>query len=134
MVSLIKALIFVFSVLKYRLSWLGEFMGGEGDITLDINKEFYDATIDPQMLAQAMVLQDRGVIGKADIRYLLRKGNILDAERTDQEIARPKPSLDEALLLRIPDGARSPRGLGLSSASVGLSEAQAPLAASLSLG
>ena len=48
-------------------------MGGEGDITLDINKEFYDATIDPQMLAQAMVLQDRGVIGKTDIRDLLRK-------------------------------------------------------------
>lgn len=71
---------------KKALSWLGEFMGGEGDITLDINKEFYDATIDPQMLAQAMVLQDRGIIGKTDIRDLLRKGNILDAERTDQEI------------------------------------------------
>jgi hypothetical protein len=38
------------------------------------------------MLAQAMVLQDRGIIGKTDIRDLLRKGNILDAERTDQEI------------------------------------------------
>ena len=68
------------------LEWLGEFMGGEGDITLDINKEFYDSTIDPQMLAQAMVLQDRGVIGKTDLRYLLRRSNLLDDERTDQEI------------------------------------------------
>jgi hypothetical protein len=68
------------------LEWLGEFMGGEGEITLDINKEFYDSTIDPQMLAQAMVLQDRGVIGKTDLRYLLRRSNLLDDERTDQEI------------------------------------------------
>ena len=68
------------------LEWLGEFMGGEGDITLSINKEFYDSTIDPQMLAQAMVLQDRGVIGKTDLRYLLRRSNLLDDERTDQEI------------------------------------------------
>jgi Hypothetical protein len=68
------------------LEWLGEFMGGEGDITLEINKEFYDSTIDPQMLAQAMVLQDRGVIGKTDLRYLLRRSNLLDDERTDQEI------------------------------------------------
>jgi hypothetical protein len=61
-------------------------MGGEGEVTLNINKEFYDATIDPQMLAQAMVLQDRGVIGKTDLRYLLRRSNLLDDERTDEEI------------------------------------------------
>ena len=68
------------------LMWVGEFMGGEGEVTLAINKEFYDSTIDPQMLAQAMVLQDRGVIGKTDLRYLLRRSNLLDDERTDQEI------------------------------------------------
>jgi hypothetical protein len=68
------------------LKWLAEFMGGEGEVTLNINKEFYDATIDPQMLAQAMVLQDRGVIGKTDLRYLLRRSNLLDDERTDEEI------------------------------------------------
>ena len=38
------------------------------------------------MLAQTLVLQDRGLIGKADIRYLLRRGNILDSERTDEII------------------------------------------------
>jgi hypothetical protein len=32
------------------------------------------------------VLQDRGLIGKADIRYLLRRGNLLDSERTDEII------------------------------------------------
>lgn len=71
---------------KKTLLWLGEFMGGEGDITLEINKEFYDATIDPQMLAQTMVLQERGVISKSDVRYLLRRGNLLDSTRTDEEI------------------------------------------------
>ena len=64
----------------------GRVYGGEGDVTLEINKEFYDATIDPQMLAQAMVLQDRGVIGKSDVRHLLRRGNLLEDERTDEEI------------------------------------------------
>jgi len=71
---------------RKSLTWLGEFMGGEGDIVLNINKEFYDATIDPQMIAQTMMLQDRGVIGMSDVRYLLRRGNLLDSERTDEEI------------------------------------------------
>ena len=68
------------------LIWASEFMGGDENVTLNINKEFYDATIDPQMLAQTLVLQDRGLIGKADIRYLLRRGNLLDSERTDEII------------------------------------------------
>jgi len=71
---------------RKSLMWLGEFMGGEGEVTLEINKEFYDATIDPQMLAQTMMLQDRGVISKSDVRYLLRRGNLLEADRTDEEI------------------------------------------------
>jgi hypothetical protein len=71
---------------KKALMWLGEFMGGEGEITLEINKEFYDATIDPQMLAQTMVLEERGVISKSDVRYLLRRGNLLESNRTDEEI------------------------------------------------
>ena len=71
---------------RKSLTWLGEFMGGEGNIVLNINKEFYDATIDPQMIAQTMMLQDRGVIGMSDVRYLLRRGNLLDSERTDKEI------------------------------------------------
>ena len=71
---------------RKSLMWMGEFMGGEGEVTLEINKEFYDATIDPQMLAQTMMLQDRGVISKSDVRYLLRRGNLLEADRTDEEI------------------------------------------------
>ena len=71
---------------KKALMWLGEFMGGEGEITLEINKEFYDATIDPQMLAQTMMLEEKGVISKSDVRYLLRRGNLLESDRTDEEI------------------------------------------------
>ena len=71
---------------RKSLMWMGEFMGGEGEVTLEINKEFYDATIDPQMLSQTMILLDRGLVGKSDVRYLLRRGNLLEADRTDEEI------------------------------------------------
>jgi hypothetical protein len=38
------------------------------------------------MLAQTMVLEERGVISKSDVRYLLRRGNLLESNRTDEEI------------------------------------------------
>ena len=66
--------------------WAKIFMGGTGETTISINKEFYDVSIDPQMLVAHIQLMDRGVIAKADMRDLMRKGNLIDSGRTDDEI------------------------------------------------
>ena len=64
--------------------WAMEFMGGTSEPNVDINREFYDASVDPQLLMAQIQLMDRGVIAKSDIRHLMRKANLIDSERTDE--------------------------------------------------
>ena len=59
-------------------------MGGTVEPVIQVNKEFYDATIDPQLLMAQIQLMDRGVIAKDDVRDLMRRANLIDAERTNQ--------------------------------------------------
>lgn len=71
------------------LQFVGEFMGvdiTEQNTVFEINKEFFDQTIDPQQIMASITLLDRGVISKEDIRSKLRKTNYIDAERTDEDI------------------------------------------------
>ena len=63
--------------------WAMEFMGGTQAPSIKINKEFYESTIDPQVLMANIQLMDRGVIAKSDLRELMRKSNLLEPERTD---------------------------------------------------
>ena len=64
--------------------WAMDFMGGTVEPIIEVNKEFYDATIDPQLLMAQIQLMDRGVIAKDDVRDLMRKANLIDSERTNQ--------------------------------------------------
>lgn len=67
--------------------WAGLFMkGGAGENILKINREFYQATVDPQLLVANMQLMDRGVIAKTDVRNILRKSSLIDVDRTDEDI------------------------------------------------
>jgi len=67
--------------------WAGEFMGVDnGEIIVKINKEFYDETLDPQMVMSQIALMDRGVIAKTDLRSNLRSGGLVDPDRTDDDI------------------------------------------------
>jgi hypothetical protein len=66
--------------------WAQEFMGGTGDSVITINKEFYDATLDPQLIIAQIQLLDRGIIATNDLRDNLRSGNIIKADRTNEDI------------------------------------------------
>ena len=68
------------------LEWAGMFMGGTGEIEIEVNKQFYDSTIDPQTIMAQIQLMDRGVIAQTDIRDNLRKASLIGSERTDLEI------------------------------------------------
>lgn len=66
--------------------WAMEFMGATGENSISINKQFYDKTIDPQLVMAQIQLLDRGIIAKADLRDSLRGGGMIDSQRTDEQI------------------------------------------------
>lgn len=71
------------------LRWAGQFMPG-GDAGLEnkliINRQFYEATVNPQLLVALMQLSDRGVIAKSDLRNVMRKSSQIEQDRTDEDI------------------------------------------------
>ena len=66
--------------------WALMFAGGDGEVEFTINRDFYDRTIDPQLLMAKIQLLDRQVVSISDVRNYLRDSNIIDAERTDEDI------------------------------------------------
>ena len=66
--------------------WALEFQGGAEEIKVEINKEFYPKTVNPQAIIAQIQLLDRGVIAKADLRKNLRESELIDPDRTDEEI------------------------------------------------
>lgn len=77
--------------------WAMEFMGGTVEPEIDINREFYEASVDPQLVMAAIQLMDRGVIALPDLRHQLRRSGLLDAGRTDEEIDGDAEIVDEVM-------------------------------------
>jgi len=82
------------NALQKCFTWLMEFMGGSGENELDINKDFYDKSVNPQLLVAQMQLMDRGVIGKSDMRDNMRKADLIKSDRTDEEIDQEVGNID----------------------------------------
>lgn len=68
------------------LQWCGEFMGVKGDIAYELNREYFDTSMSPQEITAKILLLDRGVIAKTDLRNSLRKAGDIDLGRTDEII------------------------------------------------
>lgn len=69
------------------VEWAGEFVGGiVSDIVIKLNREFYDATLDPQMVVAQMQLMDRGVIAKSDLQDTMRRAGFIDKDRSNEDI------------------------------------------------
>jgi hypothetical protein len=68
------------------LDWCGEFMGTAEDARFDINREFYDKTVDPQLVMSMVTLMDRQIISDRDIFERLKAGGIIDAARTLEDV------------------------------------------------
>lgn len=76
------------------LAWADEFMGGNAESLIEINREFYDKTVDPQLLTAQIMLMDRNVITKTDVRDGMRKAGLINAMRTDEDIDAEAGDLD----------------------------------------
>jgi len=77
--------------------WLTLFMGGSGESEIDINREFYDASVNPQLLVAQMQLLDRGVIAKSDMRTSMRKSGQIAHDRMDEDIDQEVGNIDPLL-------------------------------------
>ncbi len=55
-------------------------------VLFKLNDQFYEETADPNLITAQMLLVDRGVIAKNDIRDYARKTNLLLGSRTNEQI------------------------------------------------
>jgi hypothetical protein len=62
--------------------WVGEFMGFDGDTEFYMNTEFYDKSVDPQLIMSMVTLLDREIIGEADIFDRLKSAGLIEPGRT----------------------------------------------------
>ena len=69
--------------------WAFRFMANsttEEDIVFQISKEFFDKTIDPQMLLAQLQLYNSAIITESDLRNSLRQSGLIEAGRTNEDI------------------------------------------------
>ena len=66
--------------------WAAEFAGGPEDAIFELNDQFYEKTIDPQLIMAGIQLLDRGVFAETDLRWNLRRAGMISGQRTDEDI------------------------------------------------
>ena len=67
--------------------WCGEFMGvSSDDCVFEINREFYDKSVDPQMIMSLVTLLDRQIVSDQDIFDRLKAGGLIDANRSLDDV------------------------------------------------
>ena len=72
---------------KVALQWAAMFTTGtDPEIELVLNTDFFDASINPQMIIAEIQQLDRGIMAKSDLRNNARKRNQIAADRTDEDI------------------------------------------------
>lgn len=72
------------------------YMGGKPEeISFKLNRIFYDESADPNLIAQAIMLYDRGLISREEIRDDLKQKNLIEVDKTieelDEELANTDP-------------------------------------------
>lgn len=73
--------------IKWCLEVCNEFMSATQDeIVFKLNREFFDSSINPQLVAQSILMLDRGIVATKDVRGYLRKSGFIEADRTDEDI------------------------------------------------
>jgi len=72
--------------IEQSLVWAGEFMGVGEAAEFEINREFYDKTVDPQLLMSMVTLLDRQIISDQDIFSRLKAGGIIEADRQLEDV------------------------------------------------
>jgi hypothetical protein len=72
--------------IKRAILDVARFMGVEVDVEYELNRQFYEDTADAQLIAQQIMLLDRGVIAADDIRDYMKRTNAMDDKRSNDDI------------------------------------------------
>ena len=57
-----------------------------GEFEFELNSEFYDKSVDPQLIMSMVQLMDRQIISDKDIFMRLKAAGIIDGERTLEDV------------------------------------------------
>lgn len=68
------------------VKWCALFMGAPDEVNIEINREFYDKSIDPQLIMSMVTLMDRQIISDQDIFDRLKAGGIIDGQRSLEDV------------------------------------------------
>lgn len=69
------------------IRWVGDFMGVDAsEAEFEINREFYDKNIDPQLIMSMVTLLDREILAERDIFDRLKSAGVVDPERTLDDV------------------------------------------------
>ena len=74
------------AAIKDCIVWCGEFMGEYNECEFEINREFYDKSLDPQMIMALVTLVDRQIISEADLFERIKSSGFIDPERTIEQV------------------------------------------------
>ncbi len=87
------------SAIKVSLAWVGWFMGTDEEAELEINRQFYDRSLEPQTIMAIIQLADRGDISQTDVRGALRQAGLIAQDKTDEDIDTETSESGAALVL-----------------------------------
>lgn len=76
----------VSAAIKQALTWAARFMGASGEVDFAIDTEFDGLTFNAEIVKTIMGGVQSGLIPRSDAWNVLRKLNIIDQEKTDEEI------------------------------------------------
>lgn len=68
------------------LGWMGEFEGATGGAEYKLNQDFVEASLDSQMLQALVAAWQAGALTQSSLFRLLRKFDLVDPEKTDEDI------------------------------------------------
>lgn len=82
----------IIKALNYCIVYMG---GNPESISFKLNRQFYDESADPNLIAQTILLYDRGLISREEIRDDLKQKNVIDVDKTiedlEEELANTDP-------------------------------------------
>lgn len=74
------------SAIEQAIKWCMDYMNTDGDVTFKLNQEFFDTQISAQEISAQILLLDRQIKSKKDVRDTLRRTGDIPQDRTDEDI------------------------------------------------
>lgn len=74
------------AAIEQCIMWCGEFMGAGEEVEFNLNTEFYDKSVDPQLIMSMVQLMDRQIISDQDIFNRLKAAGIIDGDRMLEDV------------------------------------------------